>query len=230
MTTVACVLRTGGLVFDVGWVYALRAGIALHLPDAPFVCLTDHGPMAGIRTIPLRHAWKGWWAKLELFRDDLGIEGRVLYMDLDTVPVGPLDDLAAYTGPLAMLSDLLDPRFAASGVMLYEAGAETYLYRAVADAEEEPRFLFARYPRSDYYYREVMDPPALRIQDLFPGRVVSLKREGRRGPPDGASLVCGHGVPRLSQEAAGWAYHTFQERRQCGKALAGQQSGGSGSR
>lgn len=35
---------------------------------------------------------------------EAGLDGRVLYIDLDTVVSGPLDDLAGYRGPFAALS------------------------------------------------------------------------------------------------------------------------------
>lgn len=35
---------------------------------------------------------------------DSGLTGRVLYIDLDTVISGPLDDIAAFSGPFAALS------------------------------------------------------------------------------------------------------------------------------
>ncbi|MGH8338151.1 MAG: hypothetical protein ACRETL_15305, partial [Gammaproteobacteria bacterium] len=46
----------------------------------------------GVKTIPLLHDWPGWWAKMELFRPD--VRGDFLFMDLDTVIVGPLDNFA----------------------------------------------------------------------------------------------------------------------------------------
>lgn len=35
---------------------------------------------------------------------DAGLVGRILYIDLDTVIAGPLDDIAAFTGHFAALS------------------------------------------------------------------------------------------------------------------------------
>ncbi|KAK7242445.1 hypothetical protein SO694_00159055 [Aureococcus anophagefferens] len=41
---------------------------------------------------------QAWWLKAHLFSADAGLEGGVLYVDLDTVVCGPLAGLAAYGG------------------------------------------------------------------------------------------------------------------------------------
>src|SRR5690606_28347529 len=48
-----------------------------------------------------------------------------------------------------------------------------------------------------------------RLQDLFPGQIVSFKVHATKGPPRGARLVCGHGKPRFSDPAAGWAHQAW---------------------
>ena len=60
---------------------------------------------------------RGWWNKLYLFKPGV-LEGRVLYIDLDTVIVGDLDPLAQYDGRFAILRDLFRPQHYGSGVML----------------------------------------------------------------------------------------------------------------
>jgi len=68
-----------------------------------FVCLTNDprtmaalgGLRPGADAIPLAYPdmLPGWWAKLELFRSGL-FEGRVLYLDLDVIPVADLAQVA----------------------------------------------------------------------------------------------------------------------------------------
>lgn len=201
--TVACVLRSGG-DFDISWVHALIQGLQEHIGTASqFVCLTD---LDTVRFTPLWHDWPGWWSKIELFRPGL-FDGPVLYMDLDTLPVGDLSDLASYRGEFAMLNDLYQGRrLAASGVMAWTPGPHT---EAIYET-------FCREPkippgRSDHWYARHAPEPD-RLQELFPGQIYSLKREAKDGPPEGASLVCGHGRPRLSSPDAGWAHDLWRER------------------
>lgn len=209
--TVATVLRSGG-VYDASWVRALHRGVRAHVSSpVRFVCLTDTRlSILGVDTVPLRHSWPGWWAKVELFRDGL-FSGPVWYMDLDTLPIDFLDALLAYRGAMAVLSDFYQPQHAASGVMAWTPSEETgRVYRRfLKDSREIMRRHMAR---SDHWYRKVWPADAPRIQDLFPGQVVSLKADARRSVPRGARLVCGHGRPRLSERQAGWAHDQWRRR------------------
>jgi hypothetical protein len=63
-------------------------------PGTEFACLSDVD-IPGVKTIPLKTTWPTWWAKMELC--DPEITGDILFMDIDTVIVGPIDDFL--TGP-----------------------------------------------------------------------------------------------------------------------------------
>lgn len=91
-TTVICVLKLGGDFSNI-YVRRLQNAIKRHL-NTPyeFVCLTDDTSIDFCRTISLKHNWKGWWSKIELFRPDLNL-GNCLYFDLDTLILGNIDDL-----------------------------------------------------------------------------------------------------------------------------------------
>lgn len=109
--TVACVLRRGGLYWGVRegpffakYVRILRDAVAAHLSlPHRFVCLSD-SPVS-CDQLGMRDFWPGAWAKLELFRPGL-FDGPVLYLDLDTVVLGQLDELAriALDGEFAAVS------------------------------------------------------------------------------------------------------------------------------
>ena len=197
MITVACVLRSGG-VFTPEWVDALWRGVARHLNGRPYErCVLSDIPGAGFE--PLQERWPGWWAKLELFRPGL-FHDPVLYLDLDTVVVGDLGDLAAYAGPFAMLSSFYRPRRAESGVMAWTPGAVTEgLWEAFT---ADPARWMRRFHGDGEFLHAHATPD--RLQDLFPNQIVSYKKHARQGPPPGARVVCFHGNPRPS-EAGGWA-------------------------
>lgn len=94
MATLITVLKGGGR-YDATWVARLSAGMRRHAPAFErILCLTDL-PVAvpGVETVPLRHAWPAWWAKMEAFRPGLST-GPTLLCDLDTVLTGPADTLA----------------------------------------------------------------------------------------------------------------------------------------
>lgn len=91
MATVVTVLRSGGDFLP--WhVKMMQRQVEKYSPaGTEFVCLSDCD-IQGVRTIPLKYDWPGWWAKIELFDPSLGL-GPFLFTDLDNVIVGPLDDI-----------------------------------------------------------------------------------------------------------------------------------------
>lgn len=106
--TVACVQKRGGPYDGLDYAARLARGVArnLTLPHR-FVCLTDEPKLKlpkGAEIVPLQHGWPGFWSKVELFRSGL-FTGPVLYLDLDTVVCGPLDDIAAADDPLLVSWD-----------------------------------------------------------------------------------------------------------------------------
>lgn len=105
--TVVCVWVNGHVPFTVEYVTKLEAMARRYLARPfEFICLTDRPWKVPehIRTIPiqLRKGLKGWWAKLEVFAPNR-FHGRVLYLDLDSLIVAPLDPIVDYPAPLALV-------------------------------------------------------------------------------------------------------------------------------
>ena len=81
----------------------------------------------------------GWWAKLRLFDPSLGVRGRILYLDLDTLVVGSLAALAETPTPFVTIEDR-DSQFHPpqrqvikrfnSSVMAFDAGVYADLWTA----------------------------------------------------------------------------------------------------
>lgn len=100
--------------YDGVWVQRLKRLVAhhLHIPHR-FVCLTNLPEIKGVDIIPFENnwaeiwgriqqdpaKWRGCWSKVELFRNDLPGD-RFLYLDLDTLPVGRLDELVTLPASL----------------------------------------------------------------------------------------------------------------------------------
>lgn len=192
MTTLACVLRSGG-EYRPEHVYALRDGALRHYPDARFVCLSDTD-VPGVERIALRHHWPGWFSKLEILRPEV-FAGPVLYLDLDSVIVGDLSEIAGYRGAFAMISDFYRPGCAQSGVLAFQAGPGTEAARLWSLFRPNASQWMRRYRGDGEWLHAHANAPD-RLQDLYPGQVVSYKRHCREGAPVGARIVCGHGHPR----------------------------------
>lgn len=127
MITVACVLRQGGKVgYDATWVSKLRNSVRrnLQMPHR-FVCLSDCD--VNCERIPLINAGIGFWSKLELFRPKL-LTGPILYLDLDTVICGNLDEIVQRIQheDFVMLHET-DKNVVSSAVMWWQ-GDHSYLY------------------------------------------------------------------------------------------------------
>lgn len=204
--TVVCVLRTGGPVYnDLSWVWALKRGVDRFLPGAQFRCITD-APGVGIWRAPMRHPeWLGYWSLVNWFAPGL-FPGRVIAVGLDTLMVGDLSEIAAYSGPPAGINDFFQPPRLASGVMSWYGDELAHLFTTFEANADNIR---ARFPRMDPWLRTQI-PDAERLQNHFPGQIVSLKAHAREGIPDGARIVCLHGKPRLNSPDAGWAYEYWK--------------------
>ncbi len=204
---IACVLKTGGL-YRPDHVQALRAACTLWAPGELFVCLTDT-LVPGVICHPLRDGRPGWWAKLELFRRNVFDPGtRILYLDLDTVVVGPLLGILARPERFLALEDFYrhPPTFArglGSGVLAWTAGdpllAEWYtrfeeeadVYMRACGSGGDQRYLETCLTLGGTWATVTFWP------DVVPGQIVSYKVHCPGGQyPPGARLVCFHGRPK----------------------------------
>lgn len=186
---VACVLRSGG-EYRPEHVERLLDGVSAHLPGAKLLCLSD---VAVPGRVPLLFDWPGWWSKMELFRPD--IEGDLLYIDIDTVLVGGLADIAA-VGRLTLLRDFYRRGGLGSGLMYLPAEARRQVWAEWFAAPARWMRVYRRGGDQAFLERHYLRH-AVCWQHLLPGQVVSWKvhcREG--GLPADARVVCFHGRPR----------------------------------
>lgn len=152
--------------------------------------------------IPFSREWPGWWAKLELFNPQVWpaeSDARVLYMDMDSMPVGDLAPLFDFNAP-AFLRDFYRPHKLASGVMGFEPARDrNWMHRlwhcgitalAQGDAPIGGDQVLMQQHLGDTFGH--------RWQDDFPGKIRSWKADGlERNPiPPDTRLICWHGKPR----------------------------------
>jgi len=207
------------------YVNALFRGCARNLTiPFRFVCFTDDDrglePAIGVRSVPPR--LDGWYNKLALFRPDAFEVGeRVLYIDLDTIVLGNIDDIARYDGPFAMLANAYVPGVPCqSGIMAWEAGRHANIW------DEWSASGFPTVPGGDQEWIQHRVSGAVTLQSFFPGRLLSFKYEcaklasprNRRDAelkalwaryvrvpyPSGASIVYFHGQPKPHNCRSRW--------------------------
>lgn len=106
--TVCCVWVQGEYPYTVQYVDRLY-GMVRRWLDRPFefVCLTDRPWLLpeGVRAVPIQKRY-GFapWSKLELFAPGRW-QGRVLYLDLDSLIVAPLDPIVDVEADFAITAD-----------------------------------------------------------------------------------------------------------------------------
>lgn len=111
MTTIACLWVRGHLAYYTADYVARMAGMVARHMDRPyrFVCLTDtpKAVPAGVEpiAIPPLGGVKAWWWKLRIFDPAIGLSGRVLYIDLDSIIVGSLAPFLDFPADLALVPD-----------------------------------------------------------------------------------------------------------------------------
>ena len=174
----------------------------LNVPHT-FLCLTDDS--SGMECA-CHSLWRkdldltGWWNKMLLFDPQAPAwrDGdQLLWLDLDVVIVGPLDQIAEFPTRFAMHRDFQKPHRMASAVMLLAAGSRPEIWeRFIADPATAMR---DRHGDQAFIDAHVQD------MDVLPSRwIVSYKMHAKAQPPDGARIVCFHGKPKMSDIKSGW--------------------------
>lgn len=192
--TVACVEWGNYLLRGTEYVMKLRSMVARHLTlPHRFVCLTDEvWRRPGVEGVALTPGRDGWWNKVELFRPGL-FTGRVIALDLDTVIVGPLDDLAQTKGTVHLTDWGWEKNCYGNGIMVWDAGEHEEVWTRYTP--EIPKRLQGD---NDWLF-ELGGWPA-----LPKGMNVSYRYHAKDGPPDGAVTVSMHGRPKCHEITTGW--------------------------
>lgn len=181
---IVATLYRPGPEFNAEHVNRLRKQVKRYMPDARFVCLSNATNVPCER-IPLVHGWTRWWGQLELFRPGL-FDGPVLYMDLDTTLLGPVE-IPVQEGEFWSLKC---PRTGkpTSGVMCWW-GDFSHIYHANAGTKH---FRYHDWV-NDGIFPHVA--PIL-IQDRLPGFYSYKAHKIAKRVPADARLIYFHGKPR----------------------------------
>jgi len=168
-----------------------------------FYCFTDNktGLNKEIVALPLPKGIPYWWNKLYLFSNELPVEGRVLYIDLDTVIVGDITHIARCKEKFVMLQDVYHPERRGSGLMAWDTSNDYSVlwekYHPQAQAIHE-RF----WPHGDQVWIQQHLPvnPSL-WQELYKNQILSLKVEcvKQSSKPKDARIIFYHGKPSIKE-------------------------------
>ena len=216
MRTIICM--KWGTRYPAPYVNRLYAGVARHTaPGFRFVCYTDDA--AGIRkevearplppiALPERVAWSPW-RKLSVWQDGIGLQGDVLFLDLDLLVTGSLDPFFAYEPGRYCVIENFTQRGAGIGntsCFRFRAGRHTEVYDRF---EADPEAVLAAHRIEQQYISTL-----LAEQRFWPqGWCVSFKHDlvppvplnWLRAPalPPGARIVAFTGKPDIDEAARG---------------------------
>jgi len=204
MITIACVLKSGG-IYDASWVEKLKNGVSRNMKRPhKFICLSD--VEVPCERVPLLHDWPGWWSKLELFRPG-AIPNDTLYLDLDTVIAGNLDDVATLDDDFAMLQNFNNPEMVGSGVMWFgkvpHKVYEKFSKQPQAYIEHYAREAKGSYLGDQAFVWDAMGRDVPFLTDKLSGVYSYKKHCHNRLLPD-TRIVCFHGEPRPTQVKTDW--------------------------
>lgn len=202
MITVACVFW--GTKFSKDYVYNLEAMVERNTNiEHEFVALSDKR-VPGIKTKILKPGYDTWWNKLQLFDPAHGFQGRVVYLDLDTIITGNLDWLLSFDGPFMGIEDVgsVNPHqkhlegVMQSAVLSFNPQKYDYLWSEFNLKYDQIIQQF----RGDGEYLHVAAPKnRVLLQQQFPGELKSYKYQVYPDKYQGTSIVCFHGRPSIEQ-------------------------------
>lgn len=223
-----------GTLYGANYVNNLRRGVARHLKRPHrFVCFTDDatGLDPEVEAFPIpeidlpKHVAKSPWRKLGLFRDDLPVRGPSLFLDLDLLIVGPMDDFFDYEpARIPIIHNWVErhkvfkrrPEVGNSSVFRFEAG--------------QCGFVVEQYLREKDWAVKTFWPPQTYLSHCIRPKMVywpdawvrSFKRHCRpafpfnyfRVPqiPEGARIVVFHGWPHPHEALAGYKGERLHHR------------------
>ena len=116
-----------------------------HSTDVEFNLITDakKDVHPNIKQRIVKPLYKTWWNKVHMFRDDIGLEGRIVFMDLDVVIINNIDHLWDFEGDaFVIIQDFNRCRIKNynvrnSSVMKFNAGQEVNMWHKFFDHHQK---------------------------------------------------------------------------------------------
>jgi len=204
-----------GTLYDSSYVNRLYSGVKRNTTvPFKFHCFTDDptGINSDVEIHDLPHDLPGvgWWQKLYLFSNEMPIQGRIFYIDLDTLITGNIDEIISHNTGFTVLHDFflirtpmrqdkwgLGSEAVGSGVLSWEAGKHTQIWDEFIRKPQQA--VASLHPHGDQKWIQMHQKDRLYFQDLFPNQLVSFKVHCRNGLPSKARIVCYHGKPSIPE-------------------------------
>lgn len=161
-----------------------------------FICFcgSSEGIDPGVECRPLPDDLEGWWNKISLFKSNIGLEGKMLFLDLDVVIVDDITPLATYDADFVIIKDWWHDEYNSS-VFLLKIGARDHIWDKFNP--HEPMSVGA----NDQDFLTKILPEE---KTWPPEWIVSFKENCAKGIPPDARIVVFHGRPKPHNYPAPW--------------------------
>lgn len=221
MISVVCVKH--GTLYGPEYVNRLYCGVSGNLLSGfkgKFICYTDDptglDPAIEVRALP--DDIEGWWNKLYPFSPGQFDEGeRIVYIDLDTLIVGPLEEIFSYAGPFGIMRDFYNENGWQSSYMAWTPSPRLELIWLNWNEQGRPDL----YGGDQAWIGHALGMTGADIlQDKFPGAFVSYKQDCHPYPSEQARIVCFHGQPKPHNCGREWVEKMWRDETMAGFHLA----------
>lgn len=159
-----------------------------------------------VHSLPFADKLNGWWNKLYLFSNHFPIRGKIVFIDLDTVITGNIDDILLADGFIvlrdfyASLARGVSTSDIGSGLMTWDTSqGQPHPEIWEEFIEDAPSVVRSLHPHGDQRWIQKFVNDKKYWQDILPGHVVSFKSHCIKGLPDNARVVCYHGRPSIPE-------------------------------
>jgi hypothetical protein len=145
---------------------------------------------------------EGWWNKLYLFSEDLPLKGRIMFMDLDTLVVGNIDELCSSNSSDFIGIDVFSSNkqavgtYIGSGLLQWTSGKHCNVWKSFYKNPKEA--IESVEPHGDQMWIERTVGERVYWQNEFPGQVVWFP-ECKTGIPSNARIVCFQDVWKIHE-------------------------------
>lgn len=221
MRTVVCM--KWGQKYGPEYVNVLQRMVARKLSGPHrFVCFTDDpsGIRSDIQTLPMPHSAlpdrpsTEAWRKITLFRPDLGLQGDVLFLDLDVAITGSLDPFFEHPGDFCIIHNWthLHRRVGNSSVFRFRAGAHAHVYERF---NADPNWVVDNFRNEQIYVSAQIDQaggltwwPEAWCRSFKKHAMAKGLLRMLRTPrlPEGCRILVFHGSPNPPDAAHNWRY------------------------
>ena len=202
-----------GEKFHPEYVRRLERAVRLHLHTPfDFAVITDHPPghYPGIRTLKPMDNLEGWWQKITLFAPERDyVDDRIMYLDLDTVVLGSLDEIVLMNHPFIGINDRWQQPTTNTSFMVWDHSQFGYIYTQFEKAKHTKQFI-----GDQNYVTKKIEDVVFHVNDFNREWVQSYKAElgNCQTRPGGDIRICYfHGLPHPTDVP--WVQELWAEQK-----------------